>query len=303
MAHERDPKRSPYVIARAFRFPRDLDLDCFERAVQTLTDRHPAIRTIFGHEGGVPFQRVRDRHRATIERVDAREWTDDHLLQTLDRASVLDLSVPSFRVTLFDRSNETVVLVAVHHLVSDLWSLALMVDELRSLYEAARCGRTTHLPPVRSSYEEYVDQELRLVSSSRGDHLWQFWRDELAGIEPLQAFLPNRGTSTRARAAIHSFVLPRPLVRRLTTAARAHDVTLAMLLLTAWQTLLFRHTGQTDFLLSLPLIRRRHHAFAGVVGYFAEPLPVRARIRVRLWQVQAQPRQATGLRSRRRSSQ
>src|SRR5260221_14258238 len=139
------PRTAAYNIVLRLRIRGSLDVPAFTHALQMLADRHPSLRTELMEEGGKPYQRAIDGHILEIEQVEASDWddarVDDALLERARHPFDLEESVFP-RTTLFRRAADHHVLVIVtHHIISDLWSLIVLMDELRELYAAAREGR------------------------------------------------------------------------------------------------------------------------------------------------------------------
>ncbi|HEY0174085.1 MAG TPA: amino acid adenylation domain-containing protein [Pyrinomonadaceae bacterium] len=185
---------------------------------------------------------------------------------------------PLFRVSLFRRADdEHVLLLAAHHIVIDFWSLALLVSELGTLYEAGLRGEQAALPPA-GLYDDYVRRQRRALEGAEGARLWDYWRERLGGELPTLD-LPTdrpRPPAQTFRGASHAARLDAGLARRLKALERESGATLYTLLLAAFQVLLSRHTGQDDVVVGSPAAGRGRAADAGVVGYFVNPLVLRA---------------------------
>jgi amino acid adenylation domain-containing protein len=259
-----------------------LDAAALERALQRLVDRHPALRTEFREENGKPLQRARESHRLRIEHVDAAGWSDTAIRDAItERAhQPFDLeSDATMRVTLFRRAaDHHALLLAVHHIVSDLWSLIVLMDELRQLYAAENEGRVCALPPLPLPYSTFADEQRRALDGPEGERLWNWWREELSGELPaldlptdhprpsMQSF--RGGTITRRIDA--------DLTRKLKLLAGKERVTPYMALLAAYQILLGRFSGQESFVVGSPTSGREREEYQSVVGDFVNMVPLRA---------------------------
>ena len=187
---------------------------------------------------------------------------------------------PVFRARLFRTSmHESVLLLVVHHIVADFWSLLILVDELRASYLAAKAGATSAVMKPDADYADFVKWQSALLASSEGERLWAYWRQQLAGEPPL-LILPT----DRPRPAVqtyagdsYTFALDAHLTRKLKALAKTEGATLHTTLLAAFQALLFRYTGQEDFLVGSLVSGRSRAEFADVVGYFTNPIALRAR--------------------------
>lgn len=259
-----------------------LDVAAFRRSLQSLSDRHPSIRTEFSEESGKPAQRPIEEHRVQLEVIDASTWpqgrVDDALRETARQPFDLERDA-TLRATLFRRSaDHHVLLIAVHHIVSDLWSLIVLMDELRQLYAAEIAGSPLVLPAIPSTVEQYVRQQRELAEGEAGEALWNYWRQELAG-DPSVLDL----AADHSRPAMQSFVggtvtrrMDAELTRRIKELSGKERVTPFMTLLAAYQVLLSRYTGQESFFVGSPTSGRDRAELQGVVGDFVNMVPIRA---------------------------
>jgi amino acid adenylation domain-containing protein len=186
---------------------------------------------------------------------------------------------PLLRVHLFRRSaHEHILLLVVHHIVADLWSLALLANELNELYTAERADRLAELAALPLHYVDYVRWQARMLGGPEGERLHAYWRQQLAGAPPaldLPTDRPRPPVQTY-RGAAHPFHLDAELTEQLNALARESGATLYMTLLAAWQLLLHRYTGQDDLLVGTPTTGRSRAEFAGVIGYFVNMIVLRA---------------------------
>lgn len=260
----------------------ELDPAALRRALQKLSDRHPCLRIEFRNEDVKTLQRAREHHEVQLELVDASAWSPSRLDQAVrDHAQRLfDLeSDAALRVTLFRRGPEShVLLLSIPHIVSDLWSLIVLMEELRESYAAEKSGRQANLPVQPLSYEDYVRWQRAMLEGEAGDAHWRYWQEELAGDLPVLD-LPT----DRARPPMQSFrggtvnvQVDSDLTHRLKALARSENATVFMALLAAFQALLHRYSGQDGIIVGAPTSGRNRSEFAGVVGDFVNMVPLRA---------------------------
>jgi amino acid adenylation domain-containing protein/non-ribosomal peptide synthase protein (TIGR01720 family) len=275
------PESAAYNLCSAFRITGALDLAALRRAFQVLVDRHAALRTTFVNVQGELRQRIAGQAEVGFDLADAAGWSDERL-----RAHLSDLPQrpfdlargPLLRVQTFARSaNEHIVLVTVHHIVADFWSLVVLIDELRRVYLASP---TAALAPLRFQYTDYVRWQTELLASPAGERLWGYWHGQLA--EPLPVMnLPTdrpRPPLQSYRGAAHSFGIKADLTSQLKALAMNSGATLFMTLLAAFQVLLHRYTGQVDLLVGSPTAGRSRAGLADLVGYFVNPVVLRAEL-------------------------
>ena len=278
------PDSAAYNIAVAVRIKGDLDKAALRDAFQTLVDRHASLRTTFFQINGEPFQRIHERAELCFQDEDASSWDEESLAErlTLDAYAPFCLEKgPLMRVSLLARSSqECVLLLAAHHIITDFWSLAALIDELGVLYQSLKRKEIATLAPVTSRYSDYAYWQQEMLAGERGERLWEYWKNRLAAASPL----PNLPTD-RPRPAVQtyrggavSFELPPELTRELKQLSLSEGATLYMTLLAAFQTTLYRWAGQEDILVGSPAHGRSQAEFARLVGYFVNPLVLRAEL-------------------------
>jgi hypothetical protein len=175
-------------------------------------------------------------------------------------------------------ANDHVLLLVVHHIVIDFWSLALLLTELGTLYPAEKAGAQAPLPALDSQYTDYVRWQAEMLASAEGERLWVYWQKQLAGQLPLLELPTDRPRPPvpTYRGASHDFHLNYELSSRLKALAKAQGATLYMVLLAAFQVILHHHSGQEDLLVGSPVLGRSRAEFEGVVGLFTNPVILRA---------------------------
>jgi amino acid adenylation domain-containing protein len=274
------PQGGAYNIAAAARLRTPINAGALEHAFQALVDRHAALRTTFPAIDGAPYRWVAGRQSFSLVCMDAGGWSEQalraHLAEEAWRPFDLERG-PLLRATLLmGGSGGPVLLLAVHHIVADFWSLAILVRELPLLYREATGAGPAQLPSPGMDYEEHVRMEREALAGGRGEALLAWWQERLAGLPALElatdrprpAIQTYRGDTSRLR-------LPGGLAAALRARSRERHGTLFMALTAAFQALLCRHTGQEDLALGAPRAGRSHARFAGTVGYFVNPVVLR----------------------------
>jgi hypothetical protein len=184
-------------------------------------------------------------------------------------------------VILFNQSaEEHTLLLVVHHIIIDFWSLAILLDELGTLYPAESAGVKAVLPPLELQYSDYVRWQSEMLAGPAGEQLWAYWRDQLAGELPVLRLKSDRErpAAPTYRGASHDFVIDAKLSAELKALAGAHRATLYMVLLATFQIVLSYHTGQEDLLVGSPMLGRSRAEFEGIVGLFTNPVVLRANL-------------------------
>ncbi|HEX7186575.1 MAG TPA: amino acid adenylation domain-containing protein, partial [Thermoanaerobaculia bacterium] len=272
--HRLAPDSPAYNIAGAARLAGPFDREALLRALAALADRHPALRTTYAAGAEGPVQRAGERPADAVRRVDASGWSDEEVRAGLHEEAFRPIDLergPVFRAALFERGEEAWLVLAVHHVAADLWSLAVMTRELGAFYAGAE------LPEPEARYADFVAWEERRLAGERGERLWSFWRERLAGAPPLD--LPTdrpRPPVQTFRGGARSLRLPAADLEAIRNLAAVRGVTLFMALTAGFQALLSRYSGQEDFLVGTPTSGRGSERWAGVVGYFVNTVALRA---------------------------
>jgi amino acid adenylation domain-containing protein len=278
--HQAAPTSAAYHTAVALRLRGALDQPHLRRVLEQLTARHPVLRATFALEDGRPVMRMAARVPPGWREVDARGWGDERLRREVaadyERPYALEAG-PVFRASLFElAADDHVLLLGVHHIVGDAWTNWVLLDEFRQLY----AGEGT-LSPVSGTYAEFVRWQQQLLAGAEGQRLWAWWQQELAGeLTPLALPLdrPRPAVLTPDGASV-ALSLPAGWWERLRAFAKERQATPFAVLLAAYQVFLHRHTGQEDIMVGSPTSGRSRPEFAGVAGYFVNPVPLRGRVR------------------------
>ena len=167
------PESSIYNVSFAARICSDVDIPALRRAFQALVDRHPSLRTTVAVRSGKPVQQIHEHRKVHFEETDASTWREDELQTRLveETHRPFDLERgPVLRVSLFTRSaREHILVLVVHHIVVDFWSLAVILNELGVLYRCGKAGRRAALPPLDLQYTDFVRWQSEMLASPEGE--------------------------------------------------------------------------------------------------------------------------------------
>jgi natural product biosynthesis luciferase-like monooxygenase protein len=281
--HQLAPESSAYNIVSALRLSTAIDLEVLRQAFQTVVDRHTALRTTISIVKTEPMQFVHADMQVWFQHEDASAWSIEQINQRMAEAAYQPFDLergPLLRVYLFSRSShEHFLLLAIHHIVADFWSLALLAHELNMLLQAQQTSAAPVLPSVTLQFSDYVHFQTTMLAND-GERFWKYWQQQLAGPLPvleLPTAQPRPPVQTY-RGASQGCRLGPDLAARLVALARTHHVTLYTLLLAAFQVYLHRSTSQEDLLVGSPAAARTSAEFASVFGYFVNPLVMRTRL-------------------------
>ena len=278
------PESSVYNVSFAGKICDEVDVPAFRRAFQALVDRHASLRTTIVVQAGKPVQQIHDHMPVAFEQIDAGAWQADELQARLiaETQRPFDLALgPVMRVSLFSQSaREFTFLLVIHHIVVDFWSLAVILNELGVLYAAEKAGKQAALPLLDVQYTDFVRWQSEMLASPGGERLWNYWKTQLGGQLPVLNLAADRARPPvqTFRGAHHDFTLSEDLLRRLKALAKAEGATLYMVLLAAFDVMLHRHSGQDDILVASPMVGRSRAEFEGLVGFFANPVVLRANL-------------------------
>ncbi|HLL47981.1 MAG TPA: condensation domain-containing protein, partial [Longimicrobiaceae bacterium] len=279
------PESAFYVVPLALRLTGALHAGALERALGEVVRRHAVLRTVFPERGGAPVQVIAPFAGLAlpVEDLSALDGADREAKvrrrASSDARRPFDLAAgPVFRARLLRLgADENVLLVSMHHIVSDGWSMDVLFRELSALYEAYREGRESPLPEPRVQYADFAVWQRRVLRGEALDRQLAYWRERLAGA-PALLELPT----DRPRPAVQAFRGERErigfsaaLADRLSALARAEGATLHMVVLAAFQLLLSRYGGSDDVVVGTPVAGRTRREVEELIGFFVNTLVLR----------------------------
>jgi amino acid adenylation domain-containing protein len=261
-----------------------VDPEALRRALQACVRRHEPLRTRFSMVDGEPRQVVQDLARFELPLEDLRHLSPDARAEQVlrrseretERAFDLTTDVLLRAVLLRLDDHEHVLLLTMHHIASDGWSISVLWRELGLHYDACCRGIDLELPPLPVRYADYAAWQRRELENTRVGRLVDYWRGHLQGSTALE--LPGdrpRPTVPTYLGSRRRFEINEDLLGQLKALSQRENVTLQMTLLAAFQTLLMRYTGQHDLSIGVPTAGRSHQALENLVGYFVNILVLR----------------------------
>ncbi|WP_144052388.1 non-ribosomal peptide synthetase [Anabaena sp. PCC 7108] len=273
------PDSGAYNIAFAVRIRSKLNVVALKQAFENLVTRHPSLRTSYILRDNQPWQQIHQHSSLSFKQIDATNWSENQLHNELitEAYRPFDLAQESLlRVLLFtSETNAPILLLSVHHIAADLWSLLVLVDELGLLYSSANTGTMAKLPPVAFSYTNYINWQRVHQLPALEQTSQSYWKEQLADLPLLNLpTLRSRPAVQTYQGAAHGFDLDLELTNQLKQLAQRCGVTLYTLLLTAFEILLHRYTGQDDLVVGSVTSGRQSH-LKQTVGYCANPIVLR----------------------------
>jgi amino acid adenylation domain-containing protein len=282
-----------YNICTAFRLSGPLAHELMTQAFDTVISRHDALRTAIREDSGEPEQVVLPFGTSTVE---LHDWLADggsgsdsdsevqarlEALARHESAHCFDLANGQpLRIVIVKLAEEEHALVlTLHHIISDAWSLGVFMNEVAQVYAMLKGGHAPRLPELSIQYTDYAIWQRRTVNQARWDADLEYWKTRLAGLPLLE--LPTDRPRPRLQTfdgAMHAFTITPTTTTQLKQLAIAHQTTLFCVLLTAFQALLARHSRQDDIPVGISLAGRESMETEALIGFFANMLVIRGQI-------------------------
>jgi acyl carrier protein len=280
-----EPNSAFYNCPAAVRLGGRLDLGALERTFTEVVRRHESLRTSFASEGGQPRQVVAApyafplpvtdlTHLPTEERAaEARRLADEEAALPFDLSGGGLLRVRVLRVD----EEEHVVLLTTHHIVSDGWSMGVLIREVGELYAAYSEGLESPLPELNIQYADYAKWQREWLQGEVLEKQLSYWRGQLSGLEPLELPTDRPRPAVQTYKGKHqTFTLSREVSERLKELSQQEGATLFMVLLAGFQLLLSRYSGQQDVAVGTVIAGRNRAETEDLIGFFLNQLVIRA---------------------------
>ncbi|HEX8338808.1 MAG TPA: condensation domain-containing protein, partial [Pyrinomonadaceae bacterium] len=280
-----DPDSTVFNLPDAARLSGPLNVGALERSLDEIVRRHEVLRTSFVSDDGQPRASAAPSLKLPLTVTDLRDLPADERLKAAEREAAADAwrpfdleAGPLLRVRLLRLDEEDYVfLLTMHHIVSDAWSRGIFLRELITLYEAFAEGRPSPLAPLTVQYADFAAWQRERLQGEALEERLAFWKRQLSDA-PAALELPTdrpRQTGRGYEGAVYGFTLPAELVEALKELSRREGVTLFMVLLAAFKTLLYRYTRQSDIVVGMPAAGRGVTEVEGLIGFFINTLVLR----------------------------
>jgi len=292
--YQLSPNNPFYNIPAAIRLTGTLRHHVLERSFNEIVRRHAALRTTFTTVKGEPVQAIAPEVKLTLPVVDLRSIsvsdclpeelqshreriTHQFICAESQRPFNLSVDLP-IRVTLlqFDPF-EAILLLTLHHIVADGWSLGVLIRELAELYQAGIEGRLPALSPLPIQYSDFACWQRQWLQGEVLENQLSYWRRQLQNVARLDLPInyPRPAMQTYRGATVPLQFSPE-LTQAIDALSQQEGVSLFMMLLAAFQTLLHRYTGQTDIAIGSPIANRHRSELEGLIGFFVNSLVMRS---------------------------
>lgn len=285
--HEFEPNSVGYNSCFGLRLLGELDEPALKAALDGVVARHESLRTTFDSVDGRGVQLIRSSVDVPWRVLDLADSAPQDRDGYLDRMIASEVSIPfdlrtgplvrAMLAKLDDR--EHVLVLSLHHINHDGWSLSILADELGELYRAAVSRREPRLEPLSLQYADFAAWQRERFSGGALDEQLAYWREHLAGLTPLQ--LPAdrpRPAVPGSSGAVHEFGVPASVMTELRRISRDCNATTFMTLVAATQLLLSRYSGQQDIAVGTPVAGRKDPALDRMIGFFLNTLVLRTGI-------------------------
>jgi amino acid adenylation domain-containing protein len=278
------PGNPVYNVPTCFRIRGRLDIGALERSLNQIVRRHEILRMTFELRNSEPVQKIADGARVPFVVIDLTKAGDGAFrARAVEEARrPFDLAqCPLMRVVLFRFAAEDhAVLITMHHIVCDGWSIGVLFRELAALYASEVRGAAENLAALPVQYADYAVWQRERVESGTLAPQIDYWRQHLSGT-PTVFELPADGARPAQpafRGSVLHTAISTPVSGALIGLAQRESTTPFVLLLTAYAVLLNRYTGQNDFIIGCPVSNRNRSELEPLIGFFPNTLPLRIQI-------------------------
>jgi amino acid adenylation domain-containing protein len=282
-----EPDNILYNIAAAIRLKGALNVRALERSLNEILRRHEALRTTFSIVDDRPVQVINEVWDFSLPVIDLRESSPEEKEETAARFAAEEAREPFnlaegplLRIKLLRLAeDDQVLLLTMHHIISDGWSIKVLIREMGALYEAYMNGRDAALPELPIQYPDFAVWQREWLQGERLEEQLSYWRAQLAGAPPLLELPTDRPRPTfkTFHGANVTLSFSKSLSEEITQLGRREGTTLFMTLLSAFYVLLHRYTNQEDILVGTPIANRNRAETESLIGFFVNTLVLRAR--------------------------
>ncbi|MEM7125911.1 MAG: amino acid adenylation domain-containing protein [Chloroflexota bacterium] len=301
-----EPDSAFYNIPMLLRLTGQLDVAALDASFHYLIERHESLRTVFGPHSSPPLPSdetfpLPDRGRLgggdeanqlihppswatqfTLAITPVADEGEAQRLAQIEFTTAFNLSEgPLFRVQLLQIADDDALLVLnMHHIISDGWSMGVLMQELTRAYRAYTMGQQPTLPDLPIQYADFAVWQREVLSGERLEAQLAYWRTQLTRA-PVLLELPTdrpRPPMQSYRGANYAFELSADLTTKLNQLAQAHDATLFMVVLAAFNILLARYSRQDDIVVGSPIANRNRAEIEGLIGFFVNSLVLRTQL-------------------------
>ena len=283
-----EPNTTVYNIPDTHYFDGPINLDALERSLSDCIRRHESLRTTFHVIDGEPMQVIAEPHAQKLEVIDlshmpetereveAQRMADEEAQQPFDLTRG-----PLFRFRLVKLAEDLhLLLLNMHHIISDGWSLGVLGRELGALYQAYRAGQSSPLDELTLQYADFAVWQREWLQGEVLEKQLSYWREQLGGELPVLDLLTDRPRPPMQtyRGSTVRLELSLEITERLKQICRESEATLFMTLIAGFNMLLWRYSRQNDILVGIPIANRNRTEIEGIIGFFVNTLVLRSKL-------------------------
>lgn len=287
--NQKEPGNTAYNMAGHMQFKESMDLQAVKKTLGQLIERHEGLRTSFKHIEGKPVQVIEEivdfevplRDISSMEEADKQRKLKE--IYTAVSEYVFDLKkAPLLTAELVRlRDNEYELILCMHHIISDGWSMSLLREEFTHLYGTNKKGISIEIPPLKLQYKDFAAWQNKQIEGSRKMELAKsYWYEQLRdNPSPLSISHRNQGEALKEKTGeLYSAVIDKDIKEKLKTLAKEQQTSLFMVLLSALNILLMDLTGKNDILIGAPGSGRDNESLERIIGYFINTIILRNQI-------------------------
>lgn len=280
-----NPSDATYNTPAGLRISGNLRIEILEKVFSFLISRHESLRLVFKEEKGRIFQQIQKPFPVKIIEKNLGEISGAEISPKIEKPVGKDIEIPFnleagplLRVHLYRLgNNEHILLLNMHHIISDGWSLGVIIEEFVTLYKDFSSGKKSSLPELEIQYPDFAVWERKMIESRAWQPQLDYWKKNLSertGNLKIPSARTSNGNNSKSVETV-SILLRAGLVGEIRRICAAEHYTLYTFLLTAFQVLLYRYTGQTNFIIGSPVANRNRVETEGLIGCFINPLAIK----------------------------
>jgi len=276
---------SQYHLPKVLKLKGKVNKEVLEHALQSIVNRHEVLRTVIIENEDVYSQLIKNNIEWRLNIADRSDLKNEP--EALDKFILELISEPfdltndyMMRATLINLTHDEAVLVVVlHHIASDGWSVHIIVKEVVEFYTAYLQDRSPNLLPIKIQYADYAVWQRNHLQGSVLEHKISYWKNKLSNIEPLELpFDFPRPFVQSSKGTLVEFVIPKILTEGIQQLCQQERTTLFMTLLAAFKVMLYRYSGQQDICVGTPIAGRQQEEVEGLIGFFVNTLALRTTV-------------------------
>ncbi|GAA4316755.1 hypothetical protein GCM10023149_13960 [Mucilaginibacter gynuensis] len=273
-----------YHVPAVFRLKGEVNKAALAKTFQTIVNRHEVLRTVMTEKGGRGYQEIKAEDNWKIEELQVADQSEAELreiIQSLINKPFVLTEDHMLRAALLEISEtEHILVVTMHHIASDAWSMPVVVNEVAALYKEYTTGEQANLPELPVQYADYALWQRGYLKEELLDEKLNYWKEKLDDVAPLQ--LPADHTRPAVQGTKGStllFSMDTEIGKGLQTLSREQGVTLYMTLLSVFKVLLYRYSGQEDICVGTSIAGRPRQELEGLIGFFVNTLALRDEVK------------------------